>query len=309
VTIAVYAGCRDLATGPWWWPALDAVAAEHGISEVWHGACSLDFDDPTKLAGGDLLVDTWARARGLEVRMFPAPWRFYRAAGMKVEAAGMRRVADMLRGDRGYEIRGGKVVTTETVPGSPALVVCLPGGPGTQGTAKQGERLGLPVVRVPYQHKPGVPRVVNSHHYAMPGRAEAPGRAPRPSLPEPWVYIGRSPPLGPSPLANPYPVEQHGRKALELYKGWLRGKLKSADSAVFAALRAIPADASLVCHCVRPDGSGACHGRFVALAWEWLAKKDAEHAARRDLEQRLDRAEADALAGDRPVAAVGEIAC
>lgn len=307
MTIAVFAGCRDLDTGPWWWPALDAVRDEHGITEVWHGACSLDPRKPDKLAGADAGIDTWARARGLTVRMFPAPWSLYRRAGLKPEAAGMRRVADMLRGDREYVVLDGKVVTTETVPGSPALVVCLPGGPGTQGTAKQGERLGLPVVRVPMQWKPGVPRIINAHHFAEPGK-RGDQRVP---LPAGAVYIGRSKPWGgPSPLANPFPVEQHGRKALELYRGWLRERLQRRDPVVLAALRAIPADAHLVCHCVRPDGSGPCHGRTVALAWEWLAKKDAEAAARRDLERRLDRVEADALAGgERPVAAAGEIAC
>jgi hypothetical protein len=283
--IAVFAGCRHLDVGPWWWPALDAVRDEHGISEVWHGACSLDRERPWKLAGADLGVDRWARVRGLDVRMFPAPWRLYERAGLDPKAAGMRRVADMLRGDREYQVQAGKVVTTETVPGSPARVVCLPGGPGTQGTAKAGGRLGLSVVRVPFVPKPGVPRVINSHHYALPDRPEAPGRAPRPPLPQPWVYIGRSKPLGPSPLANPYPVEQYGKRALELYKDWLREKLRRRDPVVLEALRRIPAEAHLVCHCVRPDGSGACHGRFVALALEWLRMKDAEAAVRQDLER------------------------
>jgi hypothetical protein len=275
--IAVLAGCRHIDVGPWWWPALDAVAAEHGITEAWHGACSLDRERPWRLAGADLGIDTWARVRGHAVRMFPAPWNLYRRAGLKPEAAGMRRVADMLRGDREYQVQAGKVVTTETVPGSPALAVCLPGGPGTQGTATRAERLGLPVVRVPFQHKPGVPRLINAHHFAEPGK---PGDR-RPPLPEGAVYIGRSKPWGgPSPLANPYPVEQYGKRALELYKGWLRGKLQHRDPVVLEELRRIPGDALLVCHCVRPDGSGACHGRTVALAWEWVQRKDGEAAAR-----------------------------
>jgi len=310
MTIAVFAGCRDLEVGRWWWPALDALRDEHGITAVWHGACSLP-DKPAELAGADAGVDTWARARGLQVSMFPAPWTLYRRAGLDPKSAGMRRVADMLRGDRGYEVRDGKVVTTETIPGSPALVVCLPGGLGTQGTAKRGEQLGLPVVRVPMMHKPGVPRVVNSHHHALPGVPEAPNRAPRPPLPEPWVYIGRSPPLGPSPLANPFPAQKYGRRALELYRGWLREKLLRRCPLVLEELRRIPADAHLVCHCKRPDGSGACHGDTVVLAWEWLAKRDAKAGSLRALDQRLDAVEAEALARGEasPSAVAGEIAC
>jgi hypothetical protein len=132
--------------------------------------------------------------------------------------------------------------------------------------------MGLPVVRVPVQHKPGVPRLINAHHYAEPGKADR-----RPPLPRGWVYIGRSRPWGgPSPLANPYAVTEHGSRALELYKGWLREKLRRRDPAVLEALRSIPADAHLVCHCVRPDGSGGCHGRVVALAWEWVRGLDAK---------------------------------
>lgn len=155
--IAVFAGCRYLDVGRWWWPTLDAIREEHGITEVWHGACSLDHQHPDKLAGVDAGIDLWARDRGLAVRMFPAPWALYRRAGLDPKAAGMRRVADMLRGDRDYEIRDGKVVTTSTVP-----------------------------------------RIVNAHHFAEPGKQDR-----RPPLPEPWVYVGRSVPWGgPSPLGN-----------------------------------------------------------------------------------------------------------
>lgn len=278
MTIGVFAGCRYLRPGRWWWPALDAVREEHGITEVWHGACS-EKDKPAALRGGDLLADQWARARGLEVRMFPAPWELYRRAGLDPKAAGMRRVADMLAGQRGYQLaehaRGAaRVVTTESVPGRVGLVVCLPGGSGTQGTARQGERLGLPVVRVPMVHPPGSPRVINAHHFAMPG-----ARDRRPPLPELWRYIGRSPPLGPSPLANPFTKAQHGLGALELYRRWLWSRIKARDAAVLDTLRSIEPGEHLVCHCKRPDGSGACHGDIVVLAWEWL--RSMEDAARK----------------------------
>ncbi len=91
--IAVFAGCRYLDVGRWWWPTLDAIREEHGITEVWHGACSLDHQHPDKLAGVDAGIDLWARDRGLAVRMFPAPWALYRRAGLDPKAAGMRRVA------------------------------------------------------------------------------------------------------------------------------------------------------------------------------------------------------------------------
>ena len=52
------------------------------------------------------------------------------------------------------------------------------------------------------------------------------------------------------------------------------------DAAVLEELRRIGEHDLLTCHCKRLDGSGECHGDVVALAWEWVRRKDAEAAHR-----------------------------
>ena len=287
MTTAVFAGCRDLHVGHEWWPALDRVREEHGITAVRHGACTLPgvYD----LCGGDKVVDMWARARGLVVEMFPAPWELTKRLTGNAGPAGPRRIRDMFRGDRGYDTIDRKIVTTETIPGSVGLAVCLPGGGGTRGTAREAQRLGIPVVEIPFQHRAGLPRVINAHHHLVPEAGEVVrrhasipvelGKPPaeifestdrRPPLPDPFLYIGRSPPLGPSPLANPFTVKRYGREAMPRYRRWLWSRIKDRDEAVLGALRAITSEHHLVCHCKRLNGSGLCHGDVVVDAWEWM---------------------------------------
>jgi hypothetical protein len=63
MTVAVFAGCRYLNVGEWWWPTLDGLADREGITWVWHGACH-EYSKPFALRGADLGIDTWARNRG-----------------------------------------------------------------------------------------------------------------------------------------------------------------------------------------------------------------------------------------------------
>lgn len=94
--------------------------------------------------------------------------------------------------------------------------------------------------------------VINRHHY-------------RDGLPPGSVYVGR----GASVLGNPFTLEKHGSRALELYRDHLFGAIEKRDEVILAALNAIGPDAVLVSSCApRP-----CHADIVVEAWEWLAGK------------------------------------
>ena len=273
-TIAIFAACRHLHVGREWWPSLDAVRDEYGITEVWHGACD---DGRGNLRGGDAGIDIWARAQVGRVALFPAPWELYRKAGLRVGAAGPRRIRDMHDGARGYQfadhrVRGeAAVVTTELVLGRPTLSVALPGGEGTQGTARRSEQRGLVVVRLPMVYRKGVPRVINAHHHSGTGGQDE----SLPSLPPSAVYIGRAwRGFQASPLANHYRVQDHGLRALELYRRRLWRLIQAGDEAVLKALRDIGPESRIVCWCKREDGSGACHGDVVVRAWEWMNRPE-----------------------------------
>jgi len=84
-------------------------------------------------------------------------------------------------------------------------------------------------------------------------------------------YIGRTPKFGgPSPLANPYTVEEYGRAGcIRMYYEWLNGKIDDRDAAVIDELKAIieasdAGTAYLMCHC-KPQ---ACHGDAIMLIVE-----------------------------------------
>lgn len=97
-----------------------------------------------------------------------------------------------------------------------------------------------------------MPTAINRHHFT--------GKP----LPEPNVYIGRGTPLG-----NPFTREEHGERALELYRAWLRKKVDERDASVLGAMNAITPSHHLVCSCApRP-----CHGEVVLEIWEWLTGK------------------------------------
>jgi hypothetical protein len=84
-------------------------------------------------------------------------------------------------------------------------------------------------------------------------------------------YIGRTPQFGgPSPLANPFTVEDHGRSGcIRMYMKWLNAKIDEHDTEVIDELKSI-LDASdtdtayLMCHC-KPK---ACHGDVIMIIAE-----------------------------------------
>ncbi len=286
MVIAVFAGCRYLVDHDHWHPPLDAVAEEHGITEVWHGACTLPRS--SKLAGGDAIVDRWARLRGLEVKMFPAPWDIYRKAGIAVQRAGPRRQRDMLRGRRWYKVSTDadaegeqRVVADGGGLGRVELMVALPGGPGTKGTMKQAAMAGIPALQLSMAYPPNTPRVINAHHYRWPTAQRDIKPDNRPALPEGAIYIGRScTAYGMSALRNPHPVGPKATAAdkertLQAYRVHLWRMMKIGDANVLNALRDIKPDNCLVCYCKRQNGSGACHGDTVVAAWEWMRDRGA----------------------------------
>lgn len=84
-----------------------------------------------------------------------------------------------------------------------------------------------------------------------------------------YVYVGR-----PSPLGNPFShldLPNTIRRAdlveaVESYREWLWGKIKSQDSAVMTALGALTEKSILGCWC-KPK---LCHGDVIVKAWTWL---------------------------------------
>ncbi len=81
-------------------------------------------------------------------------------------------------------------------------------------------------------------------------------------------YIGRTHKFGgPSPLANPFTVEEHGRiDCIRMYMAWLTSKIDQKDPAVMGELKKIAEKSSsgtahLFCHC-KPK---ACHGDVIML--------------------------------------------
>jgi len=81
-------------------------------------------------------------------------------------------------------------------------------------------------------------------------------------------YIGRTPKFGgPSPLANPFTVKEHGRaECIRMYYDWLNTKIDEKDPDVMDEMKNIvdAADAGvayLLCHC-KPQ---ACHGDAIML--------------------------------------------
>jgi hypothetical protein len=276
MTIAIVHGGPLLRVTKLWWPALDEIVARHGITEIWHGA---HLDAEGHLSGADLGIDAWARCAGHRVAMFPGPARAYEAAGVDAPRAATRRIKDWLGGHREYVLDGprGKetsVRTTETV-GMPHLVISLPGDSWAALLAVEAERAHIRVERVPMLREPGLPMVVNGHHFRD-LRADASGRLPdgrtdkRPPLPEPWIYIGREyAGHKASPLGNPYSKQEHGDAALGLYRRHLWARIRAKDKAVLRALGEITADHHLVCWCLLANGYGQCHGQIVAAAWDW----------------------------------------
>lgn len=74
--------------------------------------------------GVDRLAGEWARARGVELLVFPADWK------------GEGRHAALIRNERMLR------------QGEPDLVVAFPGGGGTWYTCSHAEKLGIHVLRL-----------------------------------------------------------------------------------------------------------------------------------------------------------------
>lgn len=280
MSIAIVHGGPLLGVTRLWWPALDAVASEHKITEVWHGGHT---DDQGHLAGADLGIDAWARCAGHRVAIFPAPVNVYADAGLDLARALTRRIKDWLHGDREYRADGPseRGISTKENLGLPRLVVLLPGDSWTSLLGKAAAKRHMKVVRVPMVRDPDLPAVVNGHHYRD-LRADAKGLMPdgrvdhRPPLPEPWIYVGRE--YGgrkASPLGNPFSRHDHGDDAIPLYKRHLWAKMKGRDPAVLRALGEITPEHHLVCWCVNQQGYGQCHAHVVAAAWDWWRNEGA----------------------------------
>lgn len=262
--IAVATGSRKLHAGEDWWPLLDELAKRYEIEEIWEGACT----------GADESVRVWAQARGLRVESFPAPWELYEQVGNKKGTAGPRRIDDMLEGRRGY-VKGHSehdpeavdgVVAKSHVDGSPQMLIALPGHQGTRRTVRAARDRGLIIERLAKE-----PQVLNHYHF----HGKGDGLPPRSR----WIQRGQQPCArcrgqGPSPLANPFTKKRFPdiQANLGAYKRWLWDELKRCGPAM-DELQSIEAADFLVCSCVRPDGSGGCHGHVIVKAWKWLSKQ------------------------------------
>jgi hypothetical protein len=256
MTIAIATGGRRLRVTHEYWPLLDAARESYRITKIWHGAAK----------GADEGVELWANARGLDVERFPAPWDLFKAAGLNEKAAGMHRNADMFDGRRGYawvkKDEDRTFTTTEQVHGRPELLLALPGYKGTRGAIRLAAERQIPVERIMVE-----PMVVNRWWYA---RRDKSGY----DFPPGTVSIMR----GDSALGNPFRVgDPHphregatitGDECLGLYRLWLHYMLYvEKDRGVIAALSRIGSKDHLACACLRPDGTGLCHGQVVLRAW------------------------------------------
>lgn len=256
MTIAIATGGRHLRVTHEYWPLLDAVREKHRITKIWHGGA----------AGADEGVALWANARGLDVERFPAPWDLFKQGRLNEKAAGMRRNADMFDGRRGYSLEGSIespiVATTEQVEGTPELLLALPGYKGTRGAIRLAEARQIVVERIMVE-----PMVINRWWYA---RRDKSGF----DFPPNTVSIMR----GDSALGNPFRVgDPHphrpgeviaGDECIGLYRQWLHYMLHvERHRGVVAAMNRLRPFDHLACACLRPDGSGLCHGQVVLRAW------------------------------------------
>ncbi len=249
--IAVFAASPIPRADASWWALLDEARELHGITEVWHGVTGV----------GDESVELWATTRGLAVERFPSPTELYRRTKRKPVDADPRRISDMLHGKRSYKIDGrDEVVATEDLGRKAGLVVVLPEDQHTRRVARDGARLGLPVVRLQLE-----PVVVNRHHYPE-------------GLPDGAMYIGRGTPLG-NPIAAPKDqrTPEVITNVLAEYETHVIERLKAHDRSVLRALESITRDSVLVCSCKRPDGSGPCHGDVVLKLWRVAKRRKQRH--------------------------------
>ncbi|PZV36483.1 DUF2493 domain-containing protein [Mesorhizobium kowhaii] len=107
-------GGRDFTDHAFVHAELDRLHAQHHFEVVIEGDAR----------GVDRIAGEWARARGVELMVFPADWK------------GEGRHAALIRNER--MLRDGK----------PDLVVGFPGGGGTWYTCSLAEKLGVTVIRL-----------------------------------------------------------------------------------------------------------------------------------------------------------------
>jgi YspA, cpYpsA-related SLOG family len=89
-----------------------------------HAACSFSEVIEGGARGADTMAGQWARARGIELRIFPAEWQRYG------RAAGFERNRRML------------------VEGRPEMVVAFAGGAGTRMMVGLARQAGVKVMEV-----------------------------------------------------------------------------------------------------------------------------------------------------------------
>jgi len=117
-----------------------------------------------------------------------------------------------------------------------------------------------------------MPTVINRHWFAYVegvGPPPSPKKMPRkgrPSLPQPWLYVGRGTYLG-----NPFHFHPGDSRdeLLEQYRRWLWKKLVERDWGVLLQLRSITEDTALVCSCAPKP----CHSDVIVRAWNWAKEK------------------------------------
>ena len=107
-------GGRDYSDPARLYAVLDSIHRDHVVGEVIHGAAR----------GADSLGATWAKARGIPERAYPADWSKHG------KSAGFRRNELML------------------ADGKPDLVVAFPGGKGTAHMVGLAQTAGIPVRKI-----------------------------------------------------------------------------------------------------------------------------------------------------------------
>lgn len=108
---------------------LDEIARLSDISLVIHGGAM----------GADALADEWAKIHGFKVLRVPADWS---------NLEGPTVVIKTRRDGKKYNAAAGGIRNQKMVDMKPDLVVCFPGGRGTEDCASRARRCGLKVIAI-----------------------------------------------------------------------------------------------------------------------------------------------------------------
>jgi hypothetical protein len=109
---------------------LDAAVERLGLTEIIHGAAP----------GADTLAATWALARGVPARPFPAHWSDTDRPGAVVRRLSSGRLYDAAAG----QIRNQRMLDE----GRPDIVIAFPGGTGTAGMIRIARATGVRVIEI-----------------------------------------------------------------------------------------------------------------------------------------------------------------